>query len=204
MSHKGGLLVKEGLQLSQQLNQPVEGDRFVSQTQSGLPIQQIEPHGCWSSTPDVWRSRCQPSPAGCLVVIITSRTSERKECQPPLGPARYRRGICLLNSAERGRESIGIGRVSDFFSYHPMQLPNADNSLAAGVLRRTRTIQTRQACQGWGVEIAGHCVLHSVAAPGSVCFFRSAGTIVVDQSRFFPNQVPQKLHYSPPTKPKLK
>ena len=38
-----GLTVDEGLQLVEQLNQPVEGDGVVSYTQGDLPIQQDQP-----------------------------------------------------------------------------------------------------------------------------------------------------------------
>ncbi|OJD26395.1 hypothetical protein ACJ73_02234, partial [Blastomyces percursus] len=40
MAHEGGLSVEEGLQLAQQLNQPVEGDGVVSHVQGDLPMQQ--------------------------------------------------------------------------------------------------------------------------------------------------------------------
>ncbi|RJE17358.1 Pogo transposable element [Aspergillus sclerotialis] len=43
MAHEGGLSVEEGVQLAQQLNQPVEGDGVVSYAQGDLPIQQDQP-----------------------------------------------------------------------------------------------------------------------------------------------------------------
>lgn len=54
MAHKGGLSVEEGLQLAQQLNQPVEGDGVVSHVQGDLPIQQDQP-----------RKRAPPRCSGC-------------------------------------------------------------------------------------------------------------------------------------------
>lgn len=41
--HEGGLSVEEGLQLAQQLDQPVEGDRVVSHMQGDLPNQPDQP-----------------------------------------------------------------------------------------------------------------------------------------------------------------
>lgn len=43
IAHTGGLSVEEGLQLAQQLNQPVKGDGVVSHTQGDLPTQQDQP-----------------------------------------------------------------------------------------------------------------------------------------------------------------
>lgn len=43
MAHEGGLSVEEGLQLVQQLDQPVEGNGVVSHEQGDLPIQQDQP-----------------------------------------------------------------------------------------------------------------------------------------------------------------
>jgi hypothetical protein len=49
-----GLTVEEGLQLVEQLNQPVEGDGVVSHTQGDLPIQQDQP-----------ATRARPRCSGC-------------------------------------------------------------------------------------------------------------------------------------------
>ena len=49
-----GLTVEEGLQLAQQLNQPVEGDGVVSHAQCDLPTQQDQP-----------RKRAAPRCSGC-------------------------------------------------------------------------------------------------------------------------------------------
>jgi hypothetical protein len=54
IAHEGGLSVEEGLQLAQQLDQPVEGDGVVSHTQGDLPIQQDQP-----------RKRAPPRCSGC-------------------------------------------------------------------------------------------------------------------------------------------
>ena len=51
---KEGLTVKEGLQLVEQLNQPVEGDQVLSPAQGDLPIQQ-----------DQRATRAQPRCSGC-------------------------------------------------------------------------------------------------------------------------------------------
>jgi hypothetical protein len=54
IAHEGGLTVEEGLQLVQQQNQPVEGDRLVSHRQGDLPNQ-----------PDQPAKRAPPTCSGC-------------------------------------------------------------------------------------------------------------------------------------------
>lgn len=44
ITHKGGLSIKEGLQLVQQPIQPVEANKIVSHKQGDLPTQQDQPH----------------------------------------------------------------------------------------------------------------------------------------------------------------
>jgi hypothetical protein len=43
IAHEGGLSIEEGLQLAQQLIQPVEANKVVSHKEVDLPLQPIQP-----------------------------------------------------------------------------------------------------------------------------------------------------------------